>query len=83
MTRDEALKEIDENPILEDQGVEEYCLEKLGLTTEEFKRILSTEPKTFLDYPTYYPIIMALRGPIKLACMFGLLPQIFYEKYFK
>jgi len=81
MTREQALKAIKEAP-LEDKDIAEYCRNKLGLTTEEFERILSSEPKTFLDYPTYYPIIKALRVPIKLACMLGLLPQIFYEKYF-
>lgn len=83
MTRDEALKEIREHPILEDKEIKECCLGKLGLATEEFERILSVEPKTFLDYPTYYPIIRALRVPIRLACMLNLLPQIFYEKYLK
>lgn len=81
MTRDEALKAIKEIPP-EDKDIAEYCRNKLGLTTEEFERILSSEPKTFLNYSTYYPIIRALGLPIKLACMLDLFPQIFYEKYF-
>lgn len=81
MTRDEALEAIKE-ALPEDKDIAEYCRNKLGLTTQEFEQILSSDPKTFLDYPTYYPIIRALRVPIKLACKFNLLPMVFYEKYF-
>ena len=81
MTREEALKEIRENPYPYDKEIVDYTISKLGLTKEEFEEILSAETKTFLDYPTYYPIIRALRVPIKLACKFGILPEIFYEKY--
>ena len=83
MTRDEALKKKEENPIPEDKDIEEYVRNKLGLTTEEFEEILSAEAKTFLDYPTYFPLIRALKIPIKVACSLNLLPQTFYEKYFK
>ena len=80
MTREMALEKIKE-PFTEDKELVKYCIKKLGLTEEEFEEILSAEPKTFLDYPTYYPIIKTLRLPIKLACKFKLLPEIFYEKY--
>lgn len=85
MTRDEALEKIKEPPISEAQLREDrdYVIKKLGLTEAEFEEILSAKPKTFLDYPTYYSIIKKLRVPIKLACKFNLLPEIFYEKYFR
>ena len=83
MPRDEALKRIEENPLSEDKEAGEYVRNKLGLTSEEFEEILCAEAKTFLDYPTYFPLIRASRIPIKIACMLNLLPQIFYEKYFK
>ena len=72
MTRDEAFEKIKEPPISEEQAREdrEYVIKKLGLTEEEFKEILSAEPKTFLDYPTYYPVIKRLRVPIRLAYRF-------------
>jgi len=85
MTRDEALMKIkEENPYPKDKVKEdkEYVIKKLGLTPEEFEEILSSEPKTFLDYPTYYPIIRLFRVPIKLACKSHLLPMRF-EKYFR
>ena len=81
MTREDALKEIRENPYPYDKEIVDYTISKLGLTKEEFEEILSAKPKTFHDYPTYYPIIKASRVPIKIACKLNLLPQIFYEKY--
>lgn len=80
MTRDQALKELEQAPI-EDEEIAEYCVKKLGLTAKEFTEILLAKPKTFLDYSTYYPVIKALGFPIKLACTLGLLPHIFYQKY--
>jgi len=81
MTREQALESIKE-ALPEDKDIAEYCRNKLGLTTAEFEKILSSEPKTFRDYSTYYPAIRALRLPIKIACMLNLLPHIFYAKYF-
>ena len=81
LTREEALKEIRENPYPYDKEIVDYTISKLGLSSEEFEEILSAKPKTFHDYPTYYPIIKASRVPIKIACKLNLLPQIFYEKY--
>ena len=80
LTREEALEKLKEPP-LEDKELVKYCIKKLGLTEEEFEEIMSTETKTFLDYSTYYSIIRAFRVPIKVACKFGILPEIFYDKY--
>lgn len=80
MTRDAALA-ILEMPPQTDAEITGVVLEKIGLTDEEFREILSLPPKTFLDYPTNYPLIKAMKWPIKLACSLNLLPKIFYEKY--
>ena len=80
MTRDRALKQLEQAP-MEDEEIAEHCVKKLGLSTKEYTEILLTKPKASSDYSTYYPVIRALRLPIKLACMLGLLPHIFYEKY--
>ena len=81
MRREEALKEIRENTYPYDKEVVDYTISKLGLAKEEFEEILSAKPRTFHDYPTYYPIIKACRVPIKIACKLNLLPLVFYEKY--
>jgi N-acetyl sugar amidotransferase len=82
MTRDEALQKLVGNPIVEDEQIVKYCLDKLGVNQDEFQQILSLPPKTFLDYSTYYPVIRAFKIPIRVACNLRILPEIFYEKYF-
>lgn len=81
MTREAAIKEMEDNPYPYNQEIVDYTISKLGLTTEEFHEIQSAGCKTFSDYPTYYPIIKATKIPIKIACKLNLLPQIFYDKY--
>jgi hypothetical protein len=81
MTRKAAIKEVAEIPYAYENEVVEYTVGKLGLTDREFDEICSAERKTFLDYPTYYPIIKIARIPIKIACSLKLLPPVLYEKY--
>lgn len=80
MTREEALRKMDV-PYKYDKEIVKYTISKLGLTQEEFDRIFNEAPKTFHDYPSYYPIIKAFKLPIYVACKFNILPQMFYEKY--
>jgi N-acetyl sugar amidotransferase len=67
ISRDKALEEIRKPPISEEVAKEdvEYVIHKLGLTEEEFQQLLAAEPKTFLDYPTYYPLIKRLSTLIR------------------
>jgi len=79
-TRDTAL-EILKTPPSGDPEITKIVLEKIRFTEEEFEKILSLPLKTFLDYPTSYPLIKTLKWPIRLACSLNLVPEIFYEKY--
>lgn len=81
MTRDEALSKMKEEPYPEDKKREdkEYVIKKLGLTKDEFEEIFAREPKTFLDYPTYYPLIKKLKVIINLAHKLNLSPKKFYD----
>jgi len=81
MTRQQALKELKEEPVVK-EGIVEYCIKKLGLTAKELEEIMALEPKTFRDYPTYYPIIRAMRFPIKIACNCNIFSPVVYEKFF-
>jgi hypothetical protein len=49
-----------------------YILKKLGLSAEEFDTIMNLPPKTFHDYPSYYPLMQLLRYPIRYACPLGI-----------
>ena len=80
ISRKEALKIIAKPYPVED-GIVEYVINKLGLSQDEFKKIMNAEVKSFLDYNTYYPLIQILRFPIKIACKLKFFPHIFYLKY--
>ena len=82
MTRAEALAKLNEPYSAEDTNSVDYCKEKLGLTDEEIQKIMKLEPKTFLDFKTYFPLVNMLRGPIKLCCKLNILPETMYEKLF-
>ncbi len=79
--REEALAEITDNPYPTDPELVEYCVKKLGLTMNEWKEIMATPPKSFRDYPTYYPLIRAMRAPIRIAYKLGIVSPILYFKY--
>ena len=54
ITRDDARKELDK-PLYQPDELrrdKEYVLKKLGFTEEEFRLIMSTPPKSHLDYPS-------------------------------
>ena len=81
LTRENALKEIESDAYAYNKEIVDYTIRKLGLSEEEFKKIYSQEIKSFLDYPSYFPLIKTLRYPIKIACKMHLLPYILYLKY--
>jgi len=66
IVRKEALKELEE-PYPFDKKDLEYILSKLEMSSKEFEKIMNMHPKSFLDYPTYYPMIKSMRFPIKTA----------------
>lgn len=80
MTREDALNKLSQ-PYPYEKEIIDYTISKLGMTQEEFDRIMSNRPRTFHDYPTYYPVIKAMTIPIMIACKLDVLPRVFYEKY--
>ncbi len=52
LKRDEALKEMLESPYTEEdlRKDKEYCLKKLGLTEDEFEKMMNLPIKSHLDY---------------------------------
>ena len=80
-TRDEALREIQSNRYPVDPELVEYCVKKLGLTLQQWRDILALPPKSFHDYPTYYPLIRAMRLPLRLMYRLGIISPILYFKY--
>lgn len=80
MERGKALELLQEEYEYEPEVVA-YTLKKLGLTEEQFKKIMAEPPKTFRDYNTYYSIIGKLKKPIRFLCERDIFPVAFYYKY--
>lgn len=53
LTREQAIKELQNPPIEvgELKNLEEYVQKKLGYTPEEYKELLRSPTKTYMDYP--------------------------------
>ncbi|MFH1189219.1 MAG: N-acetyl sugar amidotransferase [Candidatus Omnitrophota bacterium] len=82
MTRQEALKRVEEVYAIEDPKVIDLCIKRLGITRREFERYMALPTKTFRDYPTSYKYIKLMRLPIKILSSMHLLPPTAYDKYF-
>ena len=82
MERETALKEVSTKPYEFSEELIDYTLRKLGLSIEEFQEIMNQAPKSYVDYPSYYPLIKALKLPIKIATDAGVIPPLLYQKYF-
>ena len=74
MTREEALKKIKQPPYKKSRIEEDknYVIKKLGLSEEEFEKIMTKPPKMFLDYPNNFKLQRFL---IKFGCIIGKLPE--------
>ena len=83
MTRESALRLLKEEPIGEDWDGIDFCLKQLGMTRQDLAETMSSEPKDFVDYPTYYSMLKSLKAPLKLLCRMRLIPETVYEKYFE
>lgn len=81
ITRVEAQHEIEFSTYEYAEKTVEYAFSKLGLTKEEFEKIMSLPPKSHHDYPTYLPLIRFLKVPIRIAAKLKLVPYILYLKY--
>lgn len=80
VTREEALKILSTPPEVKKETIE-YVITKLGLKSEEFNELLTLPPKTFLDYPTSYPLLKRFSFVMKLAVKLNLVTPVAYEKF--
>lgn len=81
MDRAEALRILRDEPYPLNMDIVEYTMDKLDLSMEDFQSIMDTPVRSFTDYPTYYPLMRALRRPIHFGFKLGLVPKILYYKY--
>ena len=81
LDRTTALSEIRDNPYSADQELIDYSIAKLGLSKEEWNRVYALPAKSFLDYPSLYPVMKLFRPVIHWFTKIGLLPELLYLKY--
>lgn len=81
MTRDEALREIQQPPLEEDvlERDKTFVIKKLGFSETEFEEIMNSPPKSFHDFPSdtnrpprYYVLAV---GSVRLARLSKALTQ--------
>ncbi|RXK04032.1 LPS biosynthesis protein [Arcobacter sp. CECT 8989] len=76
----EAWAEYSQEPNVE-KDLLEYFKKRLGLTNEEYIRVMSRNPKNWFEYPTYKKRFEFLRPLFKILAKANLVPMSFYLKY--
>ena len=82
MTRAEALAEVAKPPYYPDE-IRNEVIKRLGLTEEEYGRILALPPKGEKDYKTYHGTFKALKPLFWVLYKTDRVTKSFYVKYCK
>lgn len=83
ISREEVLKIIKTNPNT-DQEYEQliaYVIKKLDMTEEEFKTLMNSSNKSYLNYPSYYPLFHSFTKIIQIfsGLLFIQKPMMFFQ----
>ncbi len=81
--REEAIEILNVPPILND-GVElkNYILDKLDISEEDFRLIMSQKNKNFKNFTTYYNFFKNFKFFAKIFYKLKFIPKILYLRYF-
>lgn len=82
LTRDEALVIIKKDPYTGGIEALDYCLKKLDLSYDDFDKIMNDEPKSFMDFNSYFNLVKTFKKPIGWGNRIGIVPDTVYKKYF-
>ncbi len=80
ISREEAWKEYNTPPVTEDDLLE-YFKKRLNLSDREYKKVMSRNPKSWYEYPTYKKRFEILRPLFKILAYANFVPMSFYLKY--
>lgn len=80
LEREKALQ-IYNSPIVHDPELLEYVKKRLGLTDEEYDKIMNGTKRSFRDFKTYKRRFEKLRPLFKILSAANLVPKSFYLKY--
>lgn len=81
ISRDEAITEYYEKDPSVEPELLEYFKKRLGLSNEEYERIMNEKPKYWYQFPTYKKFFELLRPFFYLLMKADLVPRSFYMKY--
>lgn len=83
LTRDEALTTMKTPPYSKKLMQEDhaYIAKKLGITVEDFDKIWAINNRSFLDYPSYYPLYQKMKWIFNMffKYMFTFKPMVSYN----
>lgn len=80
ISREDAIKEYNTEPKVEDELIP-YFKKRLGLSDEEYAKIMNGPRKSYRDYKTYKKRFEALRPLFYILAKASLVPTSFYIKY--
>ncbi len=80
MSREAALAEYAAPPLVEDDLLA-YFKKRLGLSDQEYSRLMDAPPKSWRDFPTYKRRFERLRPLFYVLAKRNLVPMSFYLKY--
>jgi N-acetyl sugar amidotransferase len=80
MTREEALRLMDEPPHIE-AGLVDFVKKRLGFSDSEFEDLMTMPKKSYKDYDTYKKTFERMRPFYWLMYKMDLIPKSFYMKF--
>ncbi len=84
ISKSDAKKILKENPITEKEEInlQEYILDKLELSQDEFESIMKMKNKNFRNFKTYYNFFKYFKLPVKILYKLNFIPKLLYLRYF-
>ena len=84
ISKSEAKKILINKPIPEKDEInlQEYILDKLDISKEEFENIMKMDNKNFRNFKTYYNFFKYFKIPVKILYKLNFIPKILYLRYF-
>jgi hypothetical protein len=81
MSREEALVEYYEKPPYIERDLLSYFKKRMGLSDEEYERIMVEKPHYWTEFPTYKKRFERLKPFFFILMKANLVPHSFYMKY--
>ena len=90
MVRSKLISKNDAKKILsskslkkdDEEKLTQYILDKLDISSSDYKKILDQKNKNFRDFKTYYNTYKYFKYPIKILASWNLIPKLLYLRYF-